>query len=73
MVDAQAALLPHLPEPRRQRGAEYLAELTMLSQAYRHFAAGWISHRELQRRGRVTAQRLESMSGRGSEQLTDWE
>jgi hypothetical protein len=30
----------------------------MLAQSYRHFAAGWITRRELERRGTVTMERL---------------
>jgi hypothetical protein len=30
----------------------------MLAQSYRHFAAGWISRRELERRGLNTMRRL---------------
>lgn len=71
MVDKQAALLPRLPEDSRRRSAEHLAELVMLAQAYRHCAAGWISHRELQRRGRAALDRLDSLRRAPKEQLTE--
>jgi hypothetical protein len=67
VVNNQLALVLRLPEERRRRAAEFLAELVMLAQAYRHYAAGWINHRELERRGveimhRVTAIRRRDRS-----------
>ncbi len=73
VVDAQVVLLPYLPEPDRQRSADYLAELVTLSQAYRHFAARWISRRELQRRARASLGRLEAIRRSRMEQLTERE
>ncbi|MCI2422279.1 hypothetical protein MOQ72_33090 [Saccharopolyspora sp. K220] len=58
VVNSQLELLPRLPAYLRQRCADHLAELVLLGQAYRHFAAGWISHRELEHRGRATLHRL---------------
>ena len=58
VVAAQLALVSRLPEDSRRRAADYLAELVMLAQSYRHFAAGWITRRELERRGTVTMERL---------------
>lgn len=58
VVAKQLALVSRLPEDGRRRAADFLAELVMLAQAYRHFAAGWISRRELERRGIDTMRRL---------------
>jgi hypothetical protein len=58
VVDSQLPLLTALPEDRRRRSADYLAELVMLSQAYRHYASGWIDRRELDRRGHGVLDRL---------------
>ena len=58
VVEAQLALVARLPEDSRRRAADYLAELVMLSQSYRHYAAGWISRKELETRGAATMQRL---------------
>lgn len=57
-MEAQLALVARLPEDSRRRAADYLAELVMLSQSYRHYAAGWISRKELETRGAATMQRL---------------
>src|SRR5690606_15996685 len=61
IVDSEV-LLPALPEERRRRAADRLAELVLLSQAYRHYANGWLSWRELQRRSKAVLLRLESSS-----------
>lgn len=61
VVDSQLPLLTALPEARRRRSADYLAELVMLSQAYRHYAAGWIDRRELDRRGHGVLDRLSEL------------
>jgi hypothetical protein len=67
VVENQLPLVAHLPEGgSRVRAADFLAELVMLSQAYRHHAAGWISRRELERRGDRTMRRLTSIRGRSS-------
>lgn len=58
VVANQLALVSRLPEDGRRRAADFLAELVMLAQAYRHYAAGWISRRELEQRGLNTMQRL---------------
>lgn len=58
VVDSQLPLLAGLPERGRRRSASYLAELVMLAQAYRHYAAGWIDRRELDRRSQQTMRRL---------------
>jgi hypothetical protein len=58
VVNGQLALVARLPEDSRRRASDFLAELVMLAQAYRHYAAGWIDRRELERRGLCTMQRL---------------
>lgn len=58
VVDSQLALLAGLPERSRRRSANYLAELVMLAQAYRHYAAGWLDRRELDRRSQLTMRKL---------------
>lgn len=58
VVATQLHLITRLPEHSRRRTADFLAELVMLAQSYRHYAAGWISRRELERRGLCTMQRL---------------
>jgi hypothetical protein len=73
VVDNQVSLLPRLPEGARSRAGEHLAELVMLAQAYRHYAAGWISGRELRRRGKATLARLELVRDPLLEQLTERE
>jgi hypothetical protein len=65
VVENQLPLVSRLPEGgSRARAADFLAELILLSQAYRHHAAGWISRRELERRGNVTMRRLSSIRRR---------
>jgi hypothetical protein len=59
VVDSQLALLAGLPEASRRRSANYLAELVMLAQAYRHYAAGWLDRRELEQRSQVAVGRLD--------------
>jgi hypothetical protein len=72
VVDSQLPLLTALPEGRRRRSADYLAELVMLSQAYRHYAAGWIDRRELDRRGHGVLDRLGELRATPSAaQVTD--
>jgi hypothetical protein len=59
VVENQLPLVARLPEGgSRVRAADFLAELVLLSQAYRHHAAGWISRRELERRGNRTMRKL---------------
>lgn len=59
VVENQLPLVARLPEGgSRVRAADFLAELVLLSQAYRHHAAGWITRRELERRGHLTMRRL---------------
>lgn len=59
VVENQLPLVARLPEGgSRVRAADFLAELVLLSEAYRHHAAGWITRRELERRGNETMQRL---------------
>ncbi|HEV2784249.1 MAG TPA: hypothetical protein VGX25_33100 [Actinophytocola sp.] len=58
VVDGQLAFVARLPEEHRRRACDFLAELVMLAQAYRHYAAGWIDRRELDRRGMGTMRRL---------------
>jgi hypothetical protein len=61
VVSDQLAVVSRLPQGARARGADYLAELVMLAQSYRHYARGWISKRELERRGRATTAHLAEM------------
>lgn len=53
IVDRDLELVRALPPHQRSRPADKLAALVLLAQAYRHYAAGWISRRELQRRSRA--------------------
>lgn len=59
VVENQLPLVARLPEGgSRVRAADFLAELVLLSQAYRHHAAGWITRRELEKRGNQAMRRL---------------
>ncbi|GAA4856582.1 hypothetical protein [Saccharopolyspora rosea] len=71
LVTDQVWMLPHLSPDSRRRSADHLAELTMLGQAYRYYAIGWISRRELQRRGRAAADRLAEIRCPTTVQFTD--
>lgn len=73
VVDSQLELIPHLPAGARRESADYLAELVLLGQAYRHYAIGWISRRDLDRRGRETLKRLEAFKRPSAQQLTERE
>ena len=64
VVANQLALVSRLPEDGRRRAADFLAELVMLAQDYRHYAAGWISRRELERRGVDTMRTLADLRAR---------
>ena len=64
VVANQLALVSRLPEDGRRRAADFLAELVMLAAAYRHYAAGWIDRRELERRGLSIMQRLSVLRAR---------
>lgn len=64
VVNDQLLLVARLPEENRRRAADFLAELVMLAQAYRHYAAGWIGRRELERRGQHTMRRLATIRQR---------
>jgi hypothetical protein len=64
VVANQLAMVSRLPEDGRRRAADFLAELVMLAQSYRHYAAGWISRRELERRGLCTMQTLAAIRAR---------
>ncbi|WP_246009647.1 hypothetical protein [Actinokineospora cianjurensis] len=57
-VDSQLACVTRLPDDARRRSADHLAELVTLAQAYRAYARGWISYRELENRGRIATARL---------------
>ncbi|WP_285610774.1 hypothetical protein [Actinokineospora globicatena] len=57
-VNSQLACVARLPEDARRRSADHLAELVTLAQAYRAYARGWISYRELENRGRIATARL---------------
>ncbi|HEX7662241.1 MAG TPA: hypothetical protein VF444_22470 [Pseudonocardiaceae bacterium] len=61
VVDSQLPLMVNLSERSRRRRANYLAELVMLAQAYRYYAAGWIDRRELERRCQHTVLKLEQL------------
>lgn len=69
VVAAQLPLVAKLPEASRRRAADFLAELVLLAQAYRHHAAGWISREELAERGSGAASRIEDIR-RGSRVAT---
>lgn len=58
VVNNQLMLVSRLPEDGRRRAADFLAELVMLAQSYRHYAAGWIGRRELENRAMETMRRL---------------
>ncbi|MFR9728052.1 hypothetical protein ACL03H_02415 [Saccharopolyspora sp. MS10] len=73
VVDSEVRLVPGLAGDARRRAVDHLAELVLLSQAYRHYSYGWISRRELERRGKGALGRLESLSASGLEQLTERE
>jgi hypothetical protein len=64
VVANQLALVSRLSEDGRRRAADFLAELVMLATAYRHYAAGWITRRELERRGLHTMRRLAAIRQR---------
>jgi hypothetical protein len=64
VVNNQLMLVSRLPEDGRRRAADFLAELVMLAQFYRQYAAGWISRRELERRGLETMRRLSAIRRR---------
>ncbi|TQM81911.1 hypothetical protein FHX81_4298 [Saccharothrix saharensis] len=51
VVDTQLPFLAQFDQQRRERSANYLAELVKLAQDYRYFANGWIDAKELERRG----------------------
>lgn len=61
VVDSQLSLVVRLPECGRRRSADYLAELVMLAQAYRHYAAGWIAKEALDRRADEVMARLDGL------------
>jgi hypothetical protein len=70
VVANQLTLVSRLPEDGRRRAADFLAELVMLAQHYRHYAAGWISRKELEQRGFATMRRLAAIrQSRPSEAL----
>lgn len=66
MVADHLPLMARLPEASRHRAADFLAELVLLSQAYRQHAAGWISRRELERRGHGHVSRIAVIRRRSS-------
>ena len=66
MVADHLPLMSRLPDASRHRAADFLAELVMLSQAYRHHAAGWITRRELERRGSGHVSRIAVIRRRSS-------
>jgi hypothetical protein len=73
VVENQLPLVARLPEGgSRVRAADFLAELVLLSQAYRHHAAGWITRRELEQRGNRTMRRLDHIRRRSSLSYTQF-
>ena len=64
VVNNQLVLVARLPEESRRRAADFLAELVMLAQFHRQYAAGWISRKELERRGLDTMHRLSAIRRR---------
>lgn len=54
IVDRDVRLVRDLPVHLRSRHVDKLAAMVMLAQAYRHYANGWITRRELRRRSHVT-------------------
>jgi hypothetical protein len=50
IVERDLELVRAIPLNRRAAYTDRLAGIVMLSQAYRHFARGWINRRELRRR-----------------------
>lgn len=50
IVERDLELLRTIPLERRAAHVDRLAAIVLLSQAYRHFARGWINRRELRRR-----------------------
>jgi hypothetical protein len=73
VVANQLALVSRLPEEGRRRAADFLAELVMLAQSYRHYAAGWITRRELEQHGLNTMQRLAVIRQGRTAQFTEHE
>lgn len=72
VVNNQLVLVSRLPEDGRRRAADFLAELVMLAQSYRHYAAGWINRRELEDRAMETMRRLSVLrQKRSSAQFTE--
>lgn len=71
VVADQLTLVAGLSEDGRRRAADHLAELVLLSQAYRHYGNGWISRAELDRRGAVAASRLAVLKHPQAPQLTE--
>ncbi|MDI2032666.1 hypothetical protein QFW96_28880 [Saccharopolyspora sp. TS4A08] len=62
VVDDHLRSLRQLPPDFREPYADHLAELVLVAQAYRHYAAGWISRRELHRRARAALRRMDAGS-----------
>ncbi|GAA2821499.1 hypothetical protein GCM10010470_65960 [Saccharopolyspora taberi] len=73
VVDSQVGMVPGLPPELRKRSADHLAELVLLAQSYRHYAAGWIDRRELEHRACAALDRMESRRGPRLGQLTERE
>jgi hypothetical protein len=73
VVNNQLMLVSRLPEDGRRRAADFLAELVMLAQSYRHYASGWINRKELERRAMQTMGRLSELRQRraGAAQFTE--
>lgn len=72
VVATHLPLVARLPEASRHRAADFLAELVLLSQAYRHHAAGWISRRELEERGSGVVSRIGRLRRRSNLSLTQF-
>ncbi|MEV4649227.1 hypothetical protein [Saccharopolyspora sp. NPDC049357] len=73
IVDGHLESMRQLPPELREPYAEHLAELVMVAQAYRHYAAGWISRRVLHRRARAALRRMDEPNGLAPVQFVDGE
>lgn len=73
IVDGHLQSMRQLPPEFREPYADHLAELVLVAQAYRHYAAGWISRRELHRRARAALRRMDEPNGVAPVQLVDGE
>lgn len=61
LVDSELEFVRRLPVHLRARPVEMLAVMVMLAQDYRHYAHGWINHRELRHRAQLAAGDLDAI------------